>query len=108
MNYEDVVNQEFEQYGGAVPEKDVPISKLAIDSLELVQFCLDLEERLKIEIENQDISNLKMVGDIYNLVRSKIRARGHLWPGCPSPTAECNCGYSEVFWKDHNERIFYE
>lgn len=108
MNYKETIRDVFKEYFKVDPDDAVMIESLGIDSLELVQLILDIEEKLTIDIDNKEIENLHTIGDVMNLARAKIRARGHVWPGCPSPGQDCTCGYSEVFWKDHDEHIFYK
>ncbi len=53
-------------------KEDTPLSELDIDSLDLVEAMMDLEEEFKIEFENDEILNLKCFNDIVNLINKKI------------------------------------
>ena len=45
---------------------------LGIDSLDSVEIVLELESAYDIKIEDEEIQNLKTVGDIMKLVESKL------------------------------------
>jgi len=45
---------------------------LGIDSLEIFEIVMTLEEEFDIEIPNEDIENIKNVEDISNYIESKV------------------------------------
>ncbi|WP_017415120.1 acyl carrier protein [Clostridium tunisiense] len=45
---------------------------LGVDSLEIFEIVMSLEEEFNIEIPNEDIENIKTIGDIVNYVKSKV------------------------------------
>ncbi|EQB89829.1 acyl carrier protein [Clostridium punense] len=45
---------------------------LGVDSLEIFEIVMSLEEEFEIEIPNEDIENIKTIGDIVNYVKSKV------------------------------------
>jgi acyl carrier protein len=45
---------------------------LGVDSLEIFEIVMSLEEEFDIEIPNEDIENIKTIGDIVNYVNSKV------------------------------------
>lgn len=47
------------------------ISDLGLDSLDMVEITMKLEEKFDISIEDEEIENLKTVSDIIELVVSK-------------------------------------
>lgn len=51
---------------------DTPLSQLNIDSLDLVEAMMDIEEEFNIEFTNEEILNLKCFNDIVKLVETKI------------------------------------
>ena len=55
-----------------VTEEATLSEDLGIDSLDSVEIVLELESAYDIKIEDEEIQNLKTVGDIMKLVESKI------------------------------------
>ncbi|MEG0774039.1 acyl carrier protein [Clostridium sp.] len=45
---------------------------LGVDSLEIFEIVMSLEEEFEIEIPNEDIENIKTIQEIVNYVKSKI------------------------------------
>lgn len=45
---------------------------LGVDSLEIFEIVMSLEEEFNIEIPNEDIENIKTIGDIVNYMKSKV------------------------------------
>jgi len=45
---------------------------LGVDSLEIFEIVMSLEEEFEIEIPNEDIENIKTIQDIVNYVKSKV------------------------------------
>lgn len=45
---------------------------LGVDSLEIFEIVMSLEEEFNIEIPNEDIENIKSVGDIAGYITRKI------------------------------------
>lgn len=48
------------------------IDDLDIDSLELVDLTMEFESEFDVEIEDDEVEKIKTVGDIVNLVKSKL------------------------------------
>ncbi|MEG1256293.1 acyl carrier protein [Clostridium sp.] len=46
---------------------------LGIDSLEIFEIVMSLEEEFDIEIPNEDIENIKTVQDISNYIETKVQ-----------------------------------
>ena len=51
---------------------DSNLKSLGIDSIELLDFVVDIEERFKIRISDQELLNIEKVQDIVNIINSKI------------------------------------
>lgn len=51
---------------------DKTMEDLGIDSLTLVEVIVELEERLEIEFEDDDLINLKTIKDVVELIDSKL------------------------------------
>ncbi len=58
--------------GSKVTEEATLHDDLGIDSLDSVEIVLELESAYDIKIEDEEIQNLKTVGDIMKLVESKL------------------------------------
>ncbi|MCC9294482.1 acyl carrier protein [Clostridium sp. MT-14] len=48
---------------------------LGIDSLELFQIIIEVEEEFQVEIE--DVEDIKTIGDLVEIVKDKIRTGGN-------------------------------
>lgn len=54
------------------PESNL-LTDLGADSMELVEMVMTLETELKIEIPDEDLQNLKTVGDLVALLEKKTK-----------------------------------
>lgn len=75
MVLERVKNVVAKQLGVEVEEVNVKASftdDLGIDSLEIFEIVMSLEEEFDIEIPNEDINNIKNVEDISKYIETKI------------------------------------
>lgn len=70
----------FEQFRAMFAEhlgvKKVDESKslkdLGLDSLDIVEMCLNLEDRFGISFQTEELSSFKTVADLYAAVRKKL------------------------------------
>lgn len=53
-------------------KEDTPLNELDIDSLDLVEAMMEIEEAFNIEFENEEILNLKCFDDIVKVVSDKL------------------------------------
>lgn len=53
-------------------KEDTPLNELDIDSLDLVEAMMEIEETFNIEFENEEILNLKCFDDIVKAVSDKL------------------------------------
>lgn len=53
-------------------KEDIPLNELDIDSLDLVEAMMEIEETFNIEFENEEILNLKCFDDIVKVVSDKL------------------------------------
>lgn len=69
------IKKVFEETMNVDPSEVVPTANLAddldIDSLSAVELALELENEFGIEIEDEELANLKTVQDIMDLIASK-------------------------------------
>lgn len=54
-------------------DMNASLNDLGLDSLDIVEYLLDLEEKYHVEFPSEDMENLKTVGDVISLVESKIK-----------------------------------
>lgn len=75
MVLERVKNVVAKQLGVEVSEVNITASftdDLGIDSLEIFEIVMSLEEEFEIEIPNEDIEDIKSVEDIAKYIESKV------------------------------------
>lgn len=52
-------------------DENTPLSSLDIDSLDLVEAVMDIEEAFGIQFTNEEIQSFKVLKDVVDLVESK-------------------------------------
>mgnify|MGYP003313419137 CR=1 FL=1 len=52
-----------------------PISELGLDSLDLVEVMLEIEEELGITFSSDEIGEVKTLGEVKNLIDSKLKCK---------------------------------
>lgn len=53
--------------------EDSKLIDLGIDSLDVVEYLLELEEKYSIEFPPEEMQGLKTLGDLINLIESKVK-----------------------------------
>lgn len=48
------------------------LKDLGLDSLDVVEMCLELEEKFGIQFETEELSNFKTIGDLFASIEKKI------------------------------------
>jgi len=71
--------EEFRQmFADRLGVKKVDESKslkdLGLDSLDVVEMCLDLEDRFGVQFETSELASFKTVGDLFASVEKKLAA----------------------------------
>ena len=65
-----------EMFAERLGVKNVDESKslrdLGLDSLDIVEMCLDLEDRFGVNFETEELSSFKTVSDLYRAVEAKL------------------------------------
>ena len=51
--------------------EDSNLKELGLDSLDTVETLMDIEEKLKIQFETEELSEVKTIRDILNLIEKK-------------------------------------
>ena len=54
-------------------KEETTFEDLGIDSLEIFEIIMDLEDEFHIEIPNEDVENIKSIADINKYVQSKVK-----------------------------------
>jgi acyl carrier protein len=52
--------------------RDATLGELEVDSLDLVELAQVIEDEYKVEITSQDVQNVETVGDVIDLVASRV------------------------------------
>ena len=67
-----------EMFADRLGMKNVDESKslrdLGLDSLDVVEMCLDLEDRFGVSFETAELSSFKTVADLFRSVEAKLNA----------------------------------
>ena len=51
------------------------LKDLGLDSLDVVEMCLTLEDRYGIQFETSELSSIKTVSDLYGSIEAKLAAK---------------------------------
>ena len=64
----------LEQFGAepSAVRTDATLEELDVDSLDLVELAQVIEDEYKVEVTSQDVQNVKTVGDVIDLVASRL------------------------------------
>ena len=54
-------------------DRNALMSSYGIDSLEVVELVMDLEENFGVTLDNEDFKKIKTVGDLLNIIEVKIK-----------------------------------
>ena len=68
-----IVEQLGVEGGSLVPEANL-LDDLGADSLDVVELVMALEEEFGIEVPDEDVENIRTIGDIVRYVGSKVEA----------------------------------
>ena len=68
-----IVDQLGVEGGSLVPEANL-LDDLGADSLDVVELVMALEEEFGIEVPDEDVENIRTIGDIVRYVGSKVEA----------------------------------
>jgi len=54
-------------------ERKATLETYGLDSLDVMEFLLDLEDRLGVKFESEEIKDLRTVGELLDLIKSKLK-----------------------------------
>ena len=72
-NITDVENLIKEQLHVNEIDRSATLSTYGLDSLDVVEFLLSLEEKFSISFESEETKDVKTVGDLLKLVEKKLK-----------------------------------
>ncbi len=79
MAIEEIMSEIKKSFANRLNVKSVDESKslkdLGLDSLDVVEMCLTLEDRYGIQFETEELSSIKTVSDLYSSIESKLSAK---------------------------------
>ena len=61
-----------ERLGVKNVDESKSLRDLGLDSLDIVEMCLDLEDRFGVSFETEELSSFKTVADLYRAVDTKL------------------------------------
>ena len=61
-----------ERLGVKNVDESKSLRDLGLDSLDIVEMCLDLEDRFGVSFETEELSSFKTVADLYRAVDAKL------------------------------------
>ncbi len=53
-------------------KEDADIKSLGLDSLDVVEMCLDLEDKYGIQFETEELASFKTIGDLLKSIETKL------------------------------------
>lgn len=56
-------------------DDNMTLKELGLDSLDVVELCLDLEDRYHIQFETDELSSFKTVGDLFAAIEKKTKEK---------------------------------
>lgn len=64
-----------EKIGEATVEDSKELKDLGLDSLDVVEMCLDLEDKYEIQFATEELAEFKTVGDLLKKIDEKISSK---------------------------------
>ncbi|MDY6431056.1 MAG: acyl carrier protein [Bacilli bacterium] len=69
----DEIRKEFsERLGSKALDDSKSLKDLGLDSLDVVEMCLDLEDKYGIQFETEELSSFKTIGDLFAALEKKL------------------------------------
>lgn len=56
-------------------DDDKPMKELGLDSLDVVELCLDLEDKYGFQFTTDELASFKTVGDLFALIEKKLEGK---------------------------------
>jgi len=64
-----------ERIGSQKIDESKSLKDLGLDSLDVVEMCLDLEDRFGIQFETEELAGFKTIGDLFSSIEKKLAAK---------------------------------
>jgi len=64
-----------DRYPNKKIEDSMTLKELGLDSLDVVEMCLDLEDKYGIQFETDELSSFKTVGDLFASIEKKLASK---------------------------------
>jgi len=64
-----------ERIGVEKVDESKSLKEIGLDSLDVVEMCLDLEDKFGIQFETEELSQFKTVGDLFASIEKKLAAK---------------------------------
>lgn len=64
-----------DRIGVASIDEGKSLQDLGLDSLDVVEMCLDLEDKYQIHFESEELAEFKTIGDLFKSIEKKLAAR---------------------------------
>lgn len=55
------------------PDPNTDLKTLGLDSLDLVELIMDIEEKFGVEFNNDELMNLTTISDVYAAIEKKLK-----------------------------------
>lgn len=75
MNKMDEIKEFFEKKIGRKVQSTETLKSLGLDSLDIVEMLLDLEDKCGIQFESEEMGSYVTVQDFYNGIEAKLSAK---------------------------------
>lgn len=72
-NIQDIENLVKEKLNVETIDKEATLATYGLDSLDVVEFILELEDKFGISFEADETKDIKTIGDLLSLVEKKIK-----------------------------------
>lgn len=73
MNKLDEIKQLFmEKTKVSELDSNMELKSLGLDSLDLVELIMDIEEKFGIEFNNEELMSFKTIGDVFEAIEKKL------------------------------------
>ncbi|MCQ2742844.1 MAG: phosphopantetheine-binding protein [Bacilli bacterium] len=64
-----------ERMGRESVDEGASLKDLGLDSLDVVEMCLELEEKYGIQFETEELATFKTVGDLFASIEKKLASK---------------------------------
>lgn len=71
--YEQIVEELKKKLNVETLDRNATLSSLGLDSLDVVEFILDVSDNYDIQFESSEAQNIKVLGDLLDLIESKCK-----------------------------------